>query len=149
MRQHRHLGAYGLAVAAGEVLLIRKGRGPYTGSWDLPGGGIEFGESPEEAVRRELLEEAGLPVRSLALDRVCHTRLLHRLSSGELEELQHIGIIYRVEVDRGAALRTGPDGIDSLGAQWWPVEQLTGLPLSPFAAEVLGAYQNETGAVSK
>lgn len=61
MVEHRHLGAYGLALVDGRVLLIRKVKGPYTGSWDLPGGGIEHGESPADAVRREFVEETGLP----------------------------------------------------------------------------------------
>lgn len=34
----------------------------YPGQWGLPGGGIEPGEQPEEAARRELLEETGLEI---------------------------------------------------------------------------------------
>lgn len=138
MRAHRHVGAYGLALEEGQVLLIRKGKGPYTGSWDLPGGGIEHGESPEDAVRRELIEETGLPVLDLALAGVYHKRLVNPLPDGDLEDLQHIGVIYRITVDRAARLREEPDGIDSLGARWLPVCELAGQPLSPFAARALG-----------
>lgn len=140
MRRHRHVGAYGLAIADDHVLLIKKGRGPYTGSWDLPGGGIEFGESPEDAVRRELTEETGLSAEGVELIGVEHKRLIHSLPSGEEEDLQHIGIIYRIDVDRSAPLRDGPDGIDSLGAHWLPLIGLAGEPLSPFAARFLGFF---------
>lgn len=138
VRRHRHLGAYGLAIADGRVLLIRKAKGPYTGAWDLPGGGIEFGESPENAVRRELMEETNLPVQELELLAVYYKRLTYTLQGGEQEDLEHIGIIYRVEVGRTAPLQIEPDGIDSLGARWIRLDQLEGERLSPFAARALG-----------
>jgi 8-oxo-dGTP pyrophosphatase MutT (NUDIX family) len=43
--------------AEGNVLLLRQS---YTAGWVLPGGGIDRGEPPEVAVRRELKEEIGL-----------------------------------------------------------------------------------------
>ena len=49
-------GAYGIVIQNSRILLTLKKSGPYTGLWGLPGGGIEFGESLEETVTRELLE---------------------------------------------------------------------------------------------
>src|SRR5690606_8399643 len=54
------LGVYALAIYRGQVILVRKGGGPYVGRWDLPGGGVEFGEAPLETLARELQEETGL-----------------------------------------------------------------------------------------
>lgn len=42
------------------VLLIERGNSPYEGLWSLPGGTIEFGETAEDAARREVEEETGL-----------------------------------------------------------------------------------------
>ncbi|SDG92291.1 ADP-ribose pyrophosphatase YjhB, NUDIX family [Sinosporangium album] len=47
---------------SGRLLLIKRGRPPARGSWSLPGGRVEPGESDGEAVRREVLEETGLRV---------------------------------------------------------------------------------------
>ncbi len=43
----------------GTITFIRQARGPYAGSWLLPGGKIEFGESLADAARREVREESG------------------------------------------------------------------------------------------
>lgn len=37
-------------------------RGPQGGEWELPGGGLDFGEEAREALRREVQEEMGLEV---------------------------------------------------------------------------------------
>lgn len=48
--------------AAGRLLMIRRGHEPHAGLWSLPGGRVEAGETLEQAVRREVLEETGLTV---------------------------------------------------------------------------------------
>lgn len=49
----------------GKILLVGSGDGNET--WWLPGGGVENGESEVDALRRELMEEAGASVEELAL----------------------------------------------------------------------------------
>ncbi len=44
----------------GQYLLLKRGRDPYRNRWELPGGFVEAGETPAEAIRRELFEETGL-----------------------------------------------------------------------------------------
>ncbi|QHN07714.1 NUDIX hydrolase [Methanothermobacter sp. THM-2] len=44
------------------LVLVRRGKPPYEGSWAIPGGFVEYGETVEEAARREALEETGLEV---------------------------------------------------------------------------------------
>lgn len=55
---------------SGKILLGQKKKnvGPYPNVWCLPGGGVEEGETLEEAIRREVKEETGL--RVVALERI-------------------------------------------------------------------------------
>tara|TARA_R110002073_G_scaffold4321_5_gene28535 strand:+ start:515 stop:970 length:456 start_codon:yes stop_codon:yes gene_type:complete len=58
----------GIVVWRGdEVLLIRRGKPPYTGEWSIPGGKVEYGETVREAALRELMEETGTTARIVGL----------------------------------------------------------------------------------
>lgn len=46
----------------GGVVLVKRRKPPYQGYWALPGGFVEYGETTEEAVKREVKEETGLDV---------------------------------------------------------------------------------------
>lgn len=54
------VGVFALVEDGGRVLLARRRD---SGWWNLPGGGLEYGETVEEAVAREVREETGLAVR--------------------------------------------------------------------------------------
>ncbi len=55
-------GVAGVVVHEGRVLLIKRGKEPGKGEWNLPGGLVEVGETLKEAVAREVKEETGLRV---------------------------------------------------------------------------------------
>ncbi|WP_127529742.1 NUDIX hydrolase [Paenibacillus kobensis] len=137
MQQYRHMGVYGVLVKDNRVLLIKKGRGPHTGKWDLPGGTIEFGEEPYDTLIREFEEETGIvELRGTIRSALSYT-LIHPFK-GELEELHHIGIIYDVTLlSETFDLKADGDEQDSLGAQWIALEELPDLPVTPFVEQLL------------
>ena len=57
------VGVGGVVIVDGRALLIRRGSEPLRGQWSIPGGTLELGETLEEGVARELLEETGIVVR--------------------------------------------------------------------------------------
>jgi ADP-ribose pyrophosphatase YjhB (NUDIX family) len=56
--------AFAFVERDGHFLVLERGQEPYRGRWDLPGGFVEAGESPAEAVRREVFEETGLRIEA-------------------------------------------------------------------------------------
>lgn len=59
------VGIGGVVIEDRRALLIRRGSEPLRGHWSIPGGTLELGESLQEGVARELMEETGLEVRVL------------------------------------------------------------------------------------
>lgn len=65
------------------VLLVRRAKPPSAGSWSLPGGAQELGETAEAAARRELLEETGLEAGPMVL--AANVDSIHRDPAGRIQ----------------------------------------------------------------
>lgn len=85
-------GVYGVAIENGKILLIKQKQGPHGGKFDFPGGGIEFGESIEQALRREFEEEVAMTFKSSTfVDNLTAT------IEKPYYTFYQIGMIYRIE----------------------------------------------------
>jgi len=96
-RKITRTGVYGVVLNEGKLLVVRQKRGPYAGKFDLPGGGIEFGESAEQTLRREFVEEVAMEFDSMQLiDNLTATIDVPGTPSNEPYVFHQIGMIYRV-----------------------------------------------------
>ncbi|WP_379247135.1 NUDIX hydrolase [Paenibacillus sp. GCM10028914] len=144
MEKYTHLGVYGVLIRGGRILLIRKARGPYLGKWDLPGGSIEFGEEPEQTLKREFLEETGLDDIQGRMKTAVSCTIIYERAEGILEEMHHIGLIYEVELEEiDAPIKRDGDQQDSLGAEWIPLEKLQFIPMTPFVEMVIEQFVDQ------
>ncbi|MCR8845639.1 NUDIX domain-containing protein [Paenibacillus sp. SC116] len=137
MEKYTHLGVYGILVNDNKILLIKKSRGPHKGKWDLPGGRIEFGEEPYDALKREFYEETGVSEIEGKIRIATSYTIIYPLKENYLEELHHIGIIYDVRLlSTDFQLKTNGDQHDSLGAEWISLEKIHDIEITPFVKEV-------------
>lgn len=132
--QVRRIAAYGVCCDdAGRVLLVRAAvHDEFPGYWCLPGGGVEHGEAPRDAVVREFAEETGLSVQVITLREVI-TDLGYVRRARKVVHSDRV--IYDVRVT-GGTLRNEVGGSSDL-AKWYAPADVPGLVLLPYVSQVL------------
>ena len=109
--------------------------------WTLPGGQVEFGEHPREALVREIHEETGL-----AAEVGDHAQVFDGRSQWTEVEQHSVRLIFDAWVSAPAEELPWPEVLEVDGstveARWWPLSQvLSGdVPLVGWAAEILAAH---------
>ncbi|WP_121253432.1 NUDIX domain-containing protein [Nocardioides ferulae] len=126
-RPHRlqRVAAYALVTRAGrsgeELLLTRiSARGHHSGSWTLPGGGVDHGESPRDALVREVREETGLDATVGDLLEVDDVAFAGTAPSGRHEDFHAIHLIFAAAVPAGADPRVVELDGTTDAAAWVP-----------------------------
>lgn len=130
----QRIGVYGICLAEEKLLVIDKTQGPYRKHYDLPGGGIENGETHHDALYREVKEETGLAINIIASIGTCE--FLVPWPTKKSTHLHHIAHLYQIETLTKKILSpTAIEGQDSAGAHWLALDQLTIKNASPLALQ--------------
>jgi 8-oxo-dGTP diphosphatase len=109
---------------SGRLLLVRRCD---SGSWELPGGRVDVGETAVQAAEREVAEEAGVQVLVTGLVGVfTDPGYVIRSPAGEVR--QQFALVFRARVIGGAP---HPDLRETSEAAWVAVADLPHLPIEP------------------
>lgn len=136
---HQHIsriGVYGVVTKNNQILLVVQEKGPYAGRFDLPGGKIEFGETVDQALHREFLEEVQMDFDSM--------KQINNFTAcievpGKNDSLpyifHHIGLIYSV-TDLRTIVRTDQT-VSPMKHDWVDIGTLRQDAVTPFVWEVV------------
>ena len=130
------LGSHAICLDdAGRLLLCRLAeREVASGSWTLPGGGVEFGEHPDDACLRELREETGLHGEIQGVDAVfSHVYPGSRWADGL--DLHFLSILYRVRIVGGELVDEIDGSTDR--AAWMTPDEIRAITVVELAREAI------------
>ncbi|MET0929285.1 MAG: NUDIX domain-containing protein [Aeromicrobium sp.] len=136
----QRLGAYAVVVDDGRILLTRISPVGYPpGAWTLPGGGVDHGESPHDAVLRELHEETGMTASSSRLVDVHDVHVVEQGRDDRWEDYHGVHLLYAVTVDRSVEPHVVEVGGTTDVAAWVPISDVGSVvrPLLPMVEHAL------------
>lgn len=134
------LPAVSVAVIRGDtVLLVKRARQPSQGLYAFPGGKVETGETLEQAVQRELLEETGLRANAYR-----PLREIHIDGRSDSHPVDYLLTVFGAAYAGGEAVASD----DAETAAFYTLSEMAALPLAgsvfAVAEELLGS--RNTGA---
>jgi 8-oxo-dGTP diphosphatase len=146
----QRLGAYAVVFHEGLILLTRISPVGYpAGTWTLPGGGVDHGESPHDAVLRELYEETGMRALSSRLVDVHDVHVVAQGRNDQYEDYHGVHLLYAVEVDHSVRPHVvETDGTTDVAA-WVPVADVGSVvqPVLPMVEHAIAHRAHFVGEV--
>lgn len=131
-----HLGIYAIIEMDDKILLVRKSRGPYRATWDLPGGRPNHGEDIFQTLEREVREETGINI--VKSDHYGNYAFIAQyVDNSESISLHHTCLIYKVTEFDLSDFRGNINEEDVFGSSWIKKSELSLIPLSKVVLCVL------------
>jgi len=100
---------------ANKILLVLRKKAPKAGSWSLPGGKVDYMETIENAIIREIKEELGVDIEITHL--VCVTN--HILHS---EDVHYVAPTFAVHITNGEVENRDPHALEKV--QWFSINEI-------------------------
>jgi 8-oxo-dGTP diphosphatase len=124
--RHQRLGSYALVrrdLPDGAAVLLTRisDRGFHTGSWTLPGGGVDHGEAPRTALVREVREECGVECRVGELLTVHDDHFSGTAPGGRFEDFHAVSMVFEATVDDDAEPALAEEDGTTDAVAWLPV----------------------------
>lgn len=119
-----------LIIQDGRVLLVRRATEPLKGEWSLPGGVVETGETLEEAVKREVLEETGIETfvqRAVGL--------FQRIIPDANGRVRFHYVVHDYLCGPSMGETKAADDVDQVA--WFTKDEVKTLPLQPFTRDLI------------
>ena len=136
-----HLAVSAAIFRTGRVLIVRRATPPLQGIYTLPGGGVELGETLEQAVIREVREETGLAIEPIWL--AGYREVIARDGEGKIE--RHFVIL-----PFAARYVAGEIALNAelAEAKWLLPEELSGLKTTEGLAAIVTAAGKRIAALA-
>lgn len=144
--RRQRLAAYAIVVADGRILLTQLShRTGWPGGWNLPGGGVDHGEHPRDAVVRETFEETGQRVSDPVLVDVESEHFEGMSPRGVLEDFHAVRLLFTVTVAEPTEPVVHDVGGTTSDARWFSLEDAEQLQLVPLARVALDRARATSG----
>lgn len=135
---YQRIAAYAVVRSSRGVLMTElSARTNAAGLWNLPGGGLDPGEDPTDAVVREVHEETGQHVVEVALLTVMTRHWVGRAPNGQVEDFHAVRLFHTAHCPEPTDPVVLDVGGSTSDARWMPETELTSLPLASSVPEAL------------
>lgn len=145
----QRVGAYAVVNSRRGVLgTVHSSLTGAPGTWALPGGGVDDGETPAGALVREVFEESGQEIRILRILGLDSDHWVGRSTSGVLEDFHALRIIYEAECETPSEPVVHDLGGSTERAGWVPWQSWNRLRWTISSRTILARYRAGVGGVS-
>ena len=137
----QRLAAYAIVLSSEGILATEfSDRTAVPGLWGLPGGGIDPGENPSQAVTREVAEETGQTLEISHLLDLQTDHWIGRSPAGVIEDFHAVRIIYAARCPNATEPVVHDRGGTTASAAWIPLQRWESTPWATGARALLDRH---------